>query len=158
MATRTRFVSIVTVALVLLWSSYVGAGVLTIDFPADLANYPACRTICRNTTADGFRISPSAHYDTVVFTPLGEPPQFNVPGIGWDGTFGPNPDYLGPPVHIAQQALYVDLDGLPFSLLSLESLGEPFDAESSNNVIVHVPGPSFPPLPAPIHFDFVGPE
>jgi hypothetical protein len=89
MTTRTRFVSIVTMALVLTWSSCVNAGgIVTINFPADLAD-PCPGGCSHNTTADGFRISPEEHYDRVV---VGFPDNF--PGIGWD-QFGDNSDYLG---------------------------------------------------------------
>jgi hypothetical protein len=154
MTTRTRFVSIVTAALVIIWSSYVSAGILTINFPADLAD--PCTLICtHNTTADGFRISPQFHYDTfVVHFPIG------LPGIGWDNNSSLNPDYLGssvpiPPVFPFFTGLYIDHDGLPFGLFSLESLGAPFIAESSKGALVTIPSASQQP---PLHFDFVGPE
>jgi len=135
MATRTRLVSIVTAALVIIWSSYVSAGIVTINFPTDLAS--PCTIDCLNTTADGFRISPSDHYDAVVVgvaSPCPPATTCPVPGIGWDFSHTPNPDYLGPPLGpppIFFAALYIDHNGLPFSLLSLESLGDGLRAESS---------------------------
>jgi hypothetical protein len=92
MTIRTRFVSLVTIALVLTWSSCVNAGgIVTINFPGDLAS--SCGAGCRNATAGGFRISPETHYDTVVTfacTIDGCPR-----GIGWDRDGDRNPDYLG---------------------------------------------------------------
>jgi len=152
MATRTWFVSIFTVALVIICSSYVNAGIVTINFPTDLAD--PCIEICtHNTTADGLRISPEFHYDTFVVNGGG-------PGIGWDANNSVlNPDYLGPP-GLGGVGLYIDHAGLLFSLLSLESLGEEMIAESSKGGSVFIPGPRFPPPPSPppLHFDFVGPE
>src|SRR5215467_10552211 len=120
MATRTRFISIVIAPLVIIWSSYASAGIVTINFPADLAS--PCTFVCLNTTADGFRISPQHHYDTVVLTSI---IPTSLPGIGWDASGGANPDYLGssvpvaPPVFPFHSGLYIDHDGLPFGLLSL---------------------------------------
>src|SRR5262249_2438913 len=68
-----------------------------------------------------------------------------------------NPSYLGPS-KASGGVLYIDDAGLPFSLLSLESLGEQMFATSSKGGIVTIPGPRFPPLPPPLHFDFVGAE
>src|SRR5262245_22964306 len=89
---RVKFVGAITTAIVIIWSSYVSAGIVTINFPTDLAD--PCISICtHNTTADGFRISPKFHYDTFVVNPCCP----LLPGIGWDANnFVPNPDYLGP--------------------------------------------------------------
>jgi hypothetical protein len=38
MATLTRFIGIVTAALVIIWSSSVSAGIVAINFPGDLAD------------------------------------------------------------------------------------------------------------------------
>src|SRR5262245_61986281 len=141
MATRTRLVSIVTAALVIIWSSYVSAGIVTINFPTDLAS-PCTEGCVHNTTADGFRISPSDHYDASVVgvaSPCPPATSCPVPGIGWDFQHTPNPDYLGPPLGpppIFFAALYIDHNGLSFSLLSLESLGNGLRAESSRGGIV----------------------
>ena len=78
----------ITTAIVIMWSSYVSAGIVTINFPTDLAS--PCTLACLDTTADGFRISPEHHYDTVVV----HPPN-GLPGIGWDADGGVNPGYLG---------------------------------------------------------------
>jgi len=133
----------------------VSAGVITIHFPSDLAS--PCLDYCRNTTADGFRISPNWHYDTVV---IQNTPQMFVPGIGWDSEpgGGMNPDYLGKPFppFSSIASVYVDYNGIPFNLLSLESLGEAFSAESSKGAIVSIPDNHNPP--SALHFDFVGPE
>ena len=151
MATRTRFISIVIAPLVIIWSSYASAGIVTINFPADLAS--PCTFVCLNTTADGFRISPQHHYDTIVLTST---IPTSLPGIGWDASGGVNPDYLGPvmPFH---SGLYIDHNGLPFGLLSLESLasiigGSSVIAESSKGATAVIPPTPTPPL----HVDFVG--
>jgi len=73
------FVSSVATAFVTMWSGYVDAGVLTINFPTDLAdNSPL--PVFHNSTADGFRISPRCHFDNVVNVGGLNP----LPGIGWD--------------------------------------------------------------------------
>jgi len=139
----------------------VSAGIVAINFPGDLADQ-TCHISCFNTTADGFRISPSRHYDTFVL----QGPT-SAPGIGWDSEpgGGSKPNYLGPPfpppfTSFVGSGLYIDHNGSSFGLLSLESLGQSFLAESSNGAIVTIPNnPSqFPNPTPPLHFDFVGPE
>ena len=82
------FLPAITTAIVIMWAAYVSAGIVTINFPTDLAS--PCTLACLDTTADGFRISPEHHYDTVVV----HPPN-GLPGIGWDADGGVNPGYLG---------------------------------------------------------------
>jgi hypothetical protein len=155
-------VVIVATALVIMWSGYVYAGVITIHFPTDLADTGCC--INHNSTADGFRISPRFHYDSNVLTNASP---FFVPAIGWDESGGLNPQYLGPltvpgcpfpfpfscPIN-----LYVDDNGRPFDLLSLEALGsEDYAAFSSKGGVVSIPMLHIS-NPPPLHVDFTGPE
>jgi hypothetical protein len=166
MTTRTRFVGLVTMALVFTWFSFASAGgIVTLDFPADLVD--TCVPICsRNATADGFRISAETHYDRVVT--FGCTVDGCPPGIGWDRDGDRNSEYLGSSVPLPPPgsfpfppffppiALYVDHDGRPFGLLSLDSLGGTIVAESSRGGLATIPRLQ-PPF-TPLHFDFVGPE
>lgn len=157
---RSAFVGVIATTLVTMWSGYVYAGVITIHFPTDLADTSA--PVFHNSTADGFRISPRCHYDTTVQ----EGSAHGVPGIGWDssgcGSFpsGFNPAYLGPPSNPI--GLYIDDNGLPFGLLSVETFGESYRALSSKGGMVNIPSnfalpPNFNP-PPPLHVDFTGPQ
>ena len=139
--------------LVIMWSSYATAGVITVHFPTDLAdNAPF---VFHNSTADGFRISPRCHYDNVI-NPTGVDA---IPGIGWDsagcGSFpsGFNPAYLGPSTNPI--GLYVDHNGSPFGLLSIGTLGEFYSALSSKGGLVAIPSNL---TTTPIHIDFSGLE
>jgi hypothetical protein len=140
-----------------MWSSYATAGIVTINFPADLADQTCLQFCIQNNTADGFRISPEFHYDTFLFVS-----NVAVRGIAVDNLGSFNPGYLGASDPIFpgipsfyRTGFYIDHDGLPFGLLSLESLGEESFAESSKGGIVLIPH-GF--LSQPVHVDFVGPE
>ena len=139
------FVSVVATAHVIMWSGYASAGVLAINFPGDLAD-PGFE-VKHNSTAKGFRISPGCHYDSSVLTVNSTP----APGIGWDRGGCPpfNSESLG-------GQLYVDDNGLLFGLLSLESIGQSFVAQSSKGGMVTIPNNLNPA--AALHFDFIGPQ
>jgi len=152
-------VSALATAVVTMWSGYVYAGVLTINFPDDLADKGSL--INQNSTAAGFRISPRFHFDDSVNTNS----SFIVPGIGWDESSSSNPQYLGPstiagcPISVVcTPGLYVDDNGSPFSVLSLEALGsEDYVAQSSKGGAVFIPTRTVL-NPPPLHVDFTGPE
>jgi hypothetical protein len=151
---RAKFVGAITTAIVIMWSASVSAGILTLHFPDDLAD-PTCDLGCNhNTTADGFRISPANFYQTTVVC-CGF---LVVPALSWDDSPQPNPDYLGPPPNPGI-GIYMDHDGLPFDLLSIETLNGPLFAESSKGGLAITPVPPFVPGMVPTgRFDFVGPE
>ncbi|HYM04619.1 MAG TPA: hypothetical protein VET85_16830 [Stellaceae bacterium] len=141
--------SVVAIAGVILWPAIATAGLITINLPADIVGASPGGNF-HNATADGFRISPSCHFDEIVLS-------LATPGIGWDrsGCLGPgtgNPDYLGPPVPIVGSGLYVDDNGTPFDLLSIERIGQPFFAESSTGATETISAAS----PLPSEFDFTG--
>ena len=140
---RILSVFISVVGLLNMSSGYVYAGVITINFPTDLAD-PRHLTF-HNTTAKGFRISPGCHYDISVAVDT-----TTLPGIGWDRSGCPpnNPESLG-------GELYVDDNGSPFTLLSVNSLGESLMVQSSKGGVATVPI-NFPITPG-VHFDFIGP-
>jgi hypothetical protein len=148
MTKRIAVAGVITTAFIITWVSYASAGLLTINFPTDLADKQSL--FRHNSTADGFRVSPNFHYDIEVIGRGGI-----VPGIGWDGDSLPNPDYLGPPTSIG---IYIDENGSSFGLVSIESIGSsPFLARSSKGGMATIPGePDTPPFP--VHFDFIGPE
>jgi hypothetical protein len=133
----------VAAAGLLLWASTAGASIMTLDFPTDLQG-----TTGKNAIADGFRISPTCHFDTSVA---------GSPGIAWDrsGCLAPgsgNQQYLGPTVPLpVGSGLYIDDASHAFSLVSLDHIGFSFFAESSKGGIVQV-GPSGQPSV----FDFSG--
>jgi len=139
------FVSALIAAFVTMWYSPATAGVLTINFPTDLAD-PGFE-VKHNTTAQGFRISPSCHYDSGLSNGLS--------GIGWDRAGCPpfNLEYLGHPGTLP--GLSIDDNGSPFTLLSVDSLGESLLVQSSKGGVATVPA-NFPITPA-VHFEFAGP-
>src|SRR5215470_3737893 len=143
---RAKFVGAITSAIVIMWSASVSAGILTLHFPKDLAD-PACDLGCNhNTTADGFRISPANFYVTqVVCCGVDQLGNFlSAPGLAWDDSPQPNPDYLGPPPNPGI-GIYMDHGGLPFDLLSIEVLNGALFAESSKGGMAIIPVPPFVP-------------
>jgi hypothetical protein len=122
---------------VLLWPLTARAGIVTINFPDDVA--PGTTTSNGNATADGFRISPSGEYTLVT---SGGGPGIIAHGIGWDSDGPPNPAYLGP-MKISTASLFVDDNGMPFSLMSARFVAAGFDANfemvSSNGGTLDIP-------------------
>ncbi len=96
------------------------AGMITIDFPQDVA--PGATISNSNTTADGFRISPSGEYELVNSGGGG----LIKSGLGWDSDGPGNPFYLGP-ANPADASLFVDAGGASFSLLSAVFVAQRFD-------------------------------
>ena len=112
------------------------AGVMTIDFPQDVA--PSTTVNNGNAVADGFRISPSSEY-TLVTGGAG----FGVidQGIGWDSDGPLNQHYLG--ANAMNASLFVDDSGTPFSLLNVTFvaaiLDDKFTMTSSKGGVFDVP-------------------
>ena len=125
------------VAGVLLWPLAGRAGIVTVSFPDDVA--PSTTTSNGNATADGFRISPSGEYELVA---SGGGPGIIAHGIGWDSDGPPNPSYLGP-MKISTASLFVDDNGMPFSLISARFVAAGLDANfkmvSSNGGTLDIP-------------------
>lgn len=114
------------------------AGVMTIDFPQDVA--PSATVNNGNGVADGFRISPSSEYTLVA--PGGDPPGLIAQGIGWDSDGLGNQHYLGS-AHPPHASLFVDNGGTPFSLLDVTfiaaGLDDNFMMTSSKGGVFDVP-------------------
>ena len=128
--------------LALLSISDASAEVLTLNFPDDLSPPPNACCNNSNAIAQGFRISPSVHYGTVI-----GPSAQQLPGIGWDSAGYANPDYLGASTGLGfggKAALYVDHQRTKFSFLegdfSISSNFETLEAVSSNGGLFVFPG------------------
>lgn len=104
----------VAIAGAVAWCSAASAGIITIDFPQDVALPPGANSFgSNNLTAGGFRISPSSEFALVNSAGCcGIIPT----GLGWDSDGLPNPDYLGP-MKVSTASLFIDAAGAPFSLL-----------------------------------------
>lgn len=122
----------------ILWPMAASAGVITINFPADVV--PSTMTSGANATADGFRISPSSEYTLVPAG--GAPPGIISQGIGWDSDGPANPNYLGGSKP-SLASLFIDDGGTPFSLLGVTFiatlLDDNFTMTSSKGGVFDVP-------------------
>jgi hypothetical protein len=137
---RPRLFGLIRLAVVvgaLLWPLAARAGIVTVNFPDDVA--PGTTTSNGNATADGFRISPSGEYTLVG---SGGGPETIAHGIGWDSDGPPNSAYLGP-MKVSTASLFFDDNGKPFSLLSARfvaaGLDDNFEMVSSKGGMLDIP-------------------
>jgi len=86
---RAAFVLMACAGFATLCASSAEAGVLTLNFPGDLSSNGVGCCNPSNTNADGFRISPNYHFDTIVSNGIDF---IFYPAIAWDTSGSKSPD------------------------------------------------------------------